>query len=213
MPEKKESAEAPKEQPPHTEALKCTLDEMRESLCKLVADDLCKVPGMPQVQQVVDGFLKILTVQTIPSVDGVGLDLYKAIDELFGRKKVNFVDKHVHSGNLSVKFEVFLKKVYYMMHGEEMRPSGNSDKVTLSTCIFAFDCLKRLRYSADETGQKLSGYLNIIRNIRNTPDGNGAHGSYLLTEAQLDGNIKAFATLYLYVTGMCYGDLKAKYGI
>ena len=186
---------------------------MRESLRKLVADDLCKVPGMPQVQQVVDGFLKILTVQTIPSVDGVGLDLYKAIDELFGRKKVNFVDKHVHSGNLSVKFEVFLKKVYYMMHGEEMRPSGNSDKVTLSTCIFAFDCLKRLRYSADETARKLSGYLNIIRNNRNTPDGNGAHGSYLQTEAQLDGNIKAFATLYLYVTGMCYGDLKAKYGI
>ena len=213
LPEKKESEEAPGEQPPHAEAPKCTLDEMRESLRKLVADDLCKVPGMPQVQQVVDGFLKILTVQTIPSVDGVGLDLYKAIDELFGRKKVNFVDKHVHSGNLSVKFEVFLKKVYYMMHGEEMRPSGNSDKVTLSTCIFAFDCLKRLRYSADETGQKLSGYLNIIRNIRNTPDGNGAHGSYLLTEAQLDGNIKAFATLYLYVTGMCYGDLKAKYGI
>lgn len=137
----------------------------------------------------------------------------KAIDELFGRKKVNIIDKHVNSGNLSVKFEVFLKKIYYMIHGEEMRPSGDSNKVTLSTCIFAFDCLKRLRYSPRETEQKLSGYLNLIRNNCNTSEGNGAHASYLLTEAQLDENIKAFATLYLYVTGMCYDELKAKYDI
>lgn len=137
----------------------------------------------------------------------------KAIDELFGRKKVNIIDKHVNSGNLSVKFEVFLKKIYYMIHGEEMRPSGDSNKVTLSTCIFAFDCLKRLRYSPRETEQKLSGYLNLIRNNRNTSEGNGAHASYLLTKAQLDENIKAFATLYLYVTGMCYDELKAKYDI
>lgn len=126
---------------------------------------------------------------------------------------MNIIDKHVNSGNLSVKFEVFLKKIYYMIHGEEMRPSGDSNKVTLSTCIFAFDCLKRLRYSPRETEQKLSGYLNLIRNNRNTSEGNGAHASYLLTEAQLDENIKAFATLYLYVTGMCYDELKAKYDI
>lgn len=85
--------------------------------------------------------------------------------------------------------------------------------MTLSTCIFAFDCLKRLRYSTRETEQKLSGYLDIIRNNRNTTNGNGAHASYLLSEAQLDENIKAFVTLYIYVTGMCYEELKAKYDI
>ena len=56
-------------------------------------------------------------------------------------------------------------------------------------------------------------YLNIIRLNRNTSDGNGAHASYLQTEAQLDAHIKAFLTLYLYVTGMCYDRLKAKYDI
>lgn len=192
---------------------KYTTEEMKENLRNIVKRDLRKVPNMPLTQNVVESFMKILTIHTIPSVDGVGLDVYKAIDELFGRKNVNIIDKHVNSGNLSVKFEVFLKKIYYMIHGEEMRPSGDSDKVTLSTCIFAFDCLKRLRYSTRETEQRLAGYLNIIRNNRNTSDGNGAHASYLLTEAQLDENIKAFTTLYLYVTGMCYYDLKAKYDI
>ena len=186
---------------------------MKENLRERVKRDLRKVPNMPLTQHVVDGFFKILTISTIPSVDGVGLDIYKAVDELFGRKKVNFIDKHVDSGVLSVKFEVFLKKIYYMLHGEEIRPSGDSNKVTLATCIFAFDCLKRLRYSTRESDRQLSAYLNIIRSNRNTSDGNGAHASYLMTESQLDENIKAFSTLYLYVTGMCYDALKIKYNI
>ena len=133
------------------------------------------------------------------------------MDELFRRKKVEFVDKHVNSGNLSVKFEVFLKKIYYMLHGEELKSSEKGKNVTLATCIFAFPCLKKLRWSSKETEQKLSGYLDVIRNNRNTSDGNGAHSSYLLTEQQLDDNIKAFTTLYLYVAGMSLNELKNKY--
>ena len=135
------------------------------------------------------------------------------MDELFGRKEVNIIDKHVHSGNLSVKFEVYLKKLYYMLHGKEIQPTEEGKKVTLANCIFAFPCLKRLRWSTKETEQKLSGYLDIIRNNRNTSDGNGAHSSCLLTEKQLDENIKAFVTLYVYVTGMCLNELKEKYDI
>ena len=126
---------------------------------------------------------------------------------------MNFIDKHVHSGNLSVKFEVYLKKLYYMLHGEELQPKEEGKNVTLNNCIFAFPCLKHLRRSLKETEQKLSGYLDIIRNIRNTDVGNGAHSSCLLTEQQLDNNIKAFVTLYLYVTGMSLNELKQKYDI
>ena len=143
----------------------------------------------------------------------VGFDVVKAMEELFGRKKVSFTDKHVNSGNLSVKFEVYLKKLYYMVHGEEIKAQNEGDKVTLATCIFAFPCLKKLRWSTKETEQKLSGYLDIIRNTRNTDEGNGAHSSYLMTEEQLDSNIKAFVTLYLYVTGMCLNDIKVNYSI
>ena len=213
LPEEEQPQETPQQQQEREESNKLTLDEMKENLRELVKRDLRKVPNMPLTKDVVESFFKILTIHTIPSVDGVGLDLYKAIDELFGRKKVNIIDKHVNSGNLSVKFEVFLKKIYYMVHGEELRGSSANDKVTLSNCILAFDSLKRLRYSTRETEQKLSGYLNIIRNNRNTTEGNGAHASYLLTEAQLDEHIKAFTTLYIYVTGMCYEELKAKYDI
>ena len=87
------------------------MSDVFEEKRELVKKDLRKCAGMPLTQDVVKAFFKILTTPTIPSVDGVGLDVYKAMDEFFGRKEVNIVDKHVHSGNLSVKFEVYLKKL------------------------------------------------------------------------------------------------------
>ena len=213
LPEKEEQQETPEQQQQREESNKLSTDEMIENVRELVKRDLRKIADMPSTKDVVSSFFKILTTNTIPSVDGVGLDVYKAMDELFRRKKVDFVDKHVNSGNLSVKFEVFLKKIYYMLHGEELKPLEEGKNVTLANCIFAFPCLKRLKWSTKETEQKLSGYLDVIRNNRNTSDGNGAHSSYLLTEQQLDDNIKAFTTLYLYVTGMSLNELKVKYDV
>lgn len=213
LPEQEESKETSEHRQQREDDNILSLDEMIENVRELVKKDLRKIADMPPTKDVASSFFRILTTNTIPSVDGVGLDVYKAMDELFRRKKVEFVDKHVNSGNLSVKFEVFLKKVYYMIHGEEIKPSEVGKSVTLANCIFAFPCLKRLKWSTKETEQKLSGYLDVIRNNRNTSDGNGAHASYLQTEQQLDDNIKAFTTLYLYVTGMCLNDIRTNYNV
>ncbi len=209
--EQEKPQETAEQQQQREENNKLSIDEMMENVRSLVSKDLRKIYGMPLTKDVVSSFFKIITTNTIPSVDGVGLDIYKAMDELFRRKKVDFVDKHVNSGNLSVKFEVFLKKIYYMLHGEELKPLEEGKNVTLANCIFAFPCLKNLKYSSKETEKKLSAYLNLIRDNRNTSDGNGAHSSYLLNEQQLDDNIKAFTTLYLYVIGMNLEDIKKRY--
>lgn len=209
LPEKEEHQETTEQQREESNTL--TMDDMIKNVHELVKNDLRKIANMPLTKEVVSSFFKILTTDTIPSVDGVGLDVYKAMDELFRRRKVAFVDKHVNSGNLSVKFEVFLKKIYYMIHGEELKPLEEGKNVTLANCIFAFPCLKNLKYSSKETEKKLSTYLNLIRDNRNTSDGNGAHSSYLLNEQQLDDNIKAFTTLYLYVIGMNLEDIKKRY--
>lgn len=213
LPEEKEQQESQEQKQEREESNRLTIDEMKENVRELVKRDLRRCAGMPLTQDIVRAFFNILSIPVHPSVDGVGLDVYKAMDELFGRKQVNIIDKHVHSGNLSVKFEVYLKKLYYMLHGEEIKPTEEGKKVTLANCIFAFPCLKNLRWSTKETEHRLSGYLDIIRSNRNTDEGNGAHASYLLTEQQLDSNIQAFVTLYFYVTGMCYEELKTKYDI
>lgn len=53
-------------------------------------------------------------------------------------------------------------------------------------------------------------YLRSLRDFRNYC----AHGSLTITsEQELDEHIKAFATLYVYVTGMCYKEIKEKYNV
>jgi type I restriction enzyme R subunit len=187
---------------------KLPLEEIKSNLIKLTKDDLSTIFSDEAMDNIVNMLFNIINKETLPSVDGVGLDLYKAIDELLGRKKVSIVDKHVNSGNLSVKFEVFLKKVYYILNNKEIEPSEEGKEVTLPTCIFAFPCLRSLKYGKLELEQKLYNYQILLRKTRNTSDGNGAHASCLLAEEQLDKNIKSFMTLYLYVIGMNIERLK-----
>ena len=207
-----EEKETPEQHQQREENNKLSLDAMIENVWELVRKDLRRIENMPDTKEVVKSFFKILTITTIPSVDGVGIDIYKAMDELFRRKKVEFVDKHVDSGTLSVKFEVFLKKVYYMLNGKEIQSPTPGKEATLANCIFAFPCLERLKWSAKETEQKLSSYLDSLRQSRNAI-GNGAHSSYLRSEQELDENIRSFVTLYLYVVGMSLNELKKQYSI
>lgn len=212
LPEKESQQETAEQQKQREESNKLSLDEMIENVWQLVRKDLRRIENMPDTKEVVKSFFKILTINTIPSVDGVGIDVYKAMDELFRRRKVEFVDKHVDSGTLSVKFEVFLKKIYYMLHRSEIQSPIPGKDATLANCIFAFPCLERLKRSSKETEQKLSNYLDCLRLSRNAI-GNGAHSSYLRSEQELDENIKSFVTLYLYVVGMSLNELKTNYSI
>ena len=73
LPEEEQQQEAPEDEQQRTEDNKCTYDEMKANLREVVKRDLRKVPNMPLTWNVVDAFFKILTIHTIPSVDGVGL--------------------------------------------------------------------------------------------------------------------------------------------
>lgn len=206
------TGETSEQQKLREESNKLSVDEMIENVWQLVRKDLRRIENMPDTKEVVKSFFKILTIDTIPSVDGVGIDVYKAMDELFRRRTVNWNDKFVDSGTLSIKFEVFLKKIYYMLHGCEIESQKPGVHATLANCIFAFPCLERLKWSSKETERKLSSYLDNLRNNRNA-QGNGAHFSYLLSDKEVDENIKSFVTLYLYVVGMSLNELKTNYSI
>ena len=213
LPEVTEPEETAEERQKRDDSNQLTLQETKNNLRLCVKNDLRIIDNMPLTADAIDALYKILLIEALPSVDGVGIEIHKAIDELFGRRNVNVRDKHVDSGILSVKFEVFLKKLYFMLHDEEVQPQFAGEHVTLANCIFAFPCLRKLRNSIKPAEQQLSIYLDVIRTNRNSNEGNGAHASCIMTEKQLDYNIKAFATLYVYVVGMCLEELKEKYDL
>lgn len=209
IPEETPDVNAEPQQQPESNILddQTKLDNIR----RLVMADLRGIHGMPPSEEVVKLFFKIINMETLDHLDGIALDMQKVFDELFARREVNWIDKHVDSGLLSVRFEVFLKKMYYLLHDAEVPPKEGETEVTLGNAIYQFPCLWKLKYSPEPKLQTLNSYLDLIRTCRNTQEGNGAHFSAYLSEEEIDKNIKAFVTLYMYVTGMCLSDLKDRY--
>lgn len=206
-----QGGEQQSENPQNEDDNKLTDQEKRDAVRNLVMKDLRGIQGMPPSAEVVDAFFKIINIQSLPHLDGIAIDLYKVFDELFARKTVNWIDKHVDSGTLLVRYEVYLKKLYYLLNGTEVPAREGETKVTLKDAIRQFNCLRDLRVRSGEKYQKLASYLtNIIQN-RNTQDGNGAHYSMFMNEEQLDRNIKEVVTMYMYITGQCLDKLKEKY--
>ena len=161
--------------------------------------------------EAVKAFFKVVNIPTVNHFDGVAFDMFDSFDELFARSEVTFVKKHVCSGNLIVKFEVFLKKMYYLLNGREAEPTGEETEVTLVPIIRRFDCLKQLRTSSKEKERKLYEMLENVKSWRSTASGNGAHFAMFLPDEALDKAIESIVTLYIYVTGMCLKQLKERY--
>lgn len=188
-------------------------EEKRKNVVELVSTDLAQFPKLPPTDEIVDGFFKMLNLRSLNHLDGLAFDMYKVFDELFARKKVSFVDKHCDLSTLLTKFEVFLKKVYYLCNGTEVPPKPGETKVTLGNCIYQFPCLNELKGLQRIKYRTMSGYLADLREGRNTQAGNGAHYSMYLTEDKLDEKIKSVVTLYMYVAGNYLNELKGKYDI
>lgn len=203
---------------------KRTKQETISALRLLVKNDLRRIDNMPLSEKVINTMFEIFTYPSLEKLDGVGINLFKAIDETMGRHEVNFVDKHAALSQLCVNFEIYLKKLYYLVNGFELRPVDTKPKydsegnllpakmnATLIDAILQMSFLRDLRSDRRENYQRLYGYLRMLQNSRNTDDGTGAHFSHTMTEEEMDKLLKAFLTMYVYVTGMCYDDLVNKH--
>ncbi|MDE5585618.1 MAG: type I restriction endonuclease subunit R, partial [Muribaculaceae bacterium] len=205
---KKEEKEVEKEKK-QEEGNALSDEEKRDNVAKLVMSNLRGISGWPGTDKTVNTFFKLINIPTADAHNGLAFDFYKVFDELFARKKPTFVDKHVGLGTLLIRFEVYLKKLYYLLHGREIpQQAGTERKVSLADAIHAFDCLWNLRNTRGEKYSKLDSYLTNLRNWRNTDEGNGGHSSIYMSEEDMDKRIKQVVTLYMYVTGCCLKDLQ-----
>ena len=203
--------EEPEEKPTAEDDNKLSDEEKRENVSQLVMDNLSGIDNMPVSEVIVDAFFKIVNMPTLPQLDGLRYDFDIAFDGLFARRKVTIGDKHYHSGMLLVRYEVYLKKLYYLLYGEEITDKYGDDKATLGDAVCKFPCLRYVEYYSGRKGYILRKYLNLIFRHRNTKEGNGGHFSYLSSEEEMDRNIKALVTMYMYITGMCLDELRDKY--
>ena len=74
----------------------------------------------------------------------------------------------------------------------------------LSECIFAFPCLKNLKYSTDENEQKFKVYLDLLRQWRNDE----AHLSPNATDDEVNAALRVVTSMYMFVVGHNVTDLE-----
>lgn len=179
-------------------------EEVKKCLLANYEPRFISVKGiLPPFKESVDTFFMVLNTETIPSLDGINTLIKESINYLLRSMQMDTNDKRMHLNTLVQKFEVFLKKLYFMIHNEQMQ--GQDGKTpTLANAIFAFDCLRELKYSREPELKEFKNKLKWVRDLRNEE----SHNGQVINEEQLNLLIPMCIDMYLYVVANSIKDLK-----
>ena len=175
-------------------------ERFKEKIIPTIEREFSVFRMMPKgKEQIAEDLVTIIAAKTTDDIDDANDVIQNAFNRLYcSPAKVPLVDKKQHFNTLVTRFEVFLKKVYYIKNKSEIvstKPGQEGMKATLADCIFQTPCLKRLKFSESEADKKFSDYLNMVRDWRNDQ----AHKAPTATEEECDLAINVLTTMYLFV--------------
>ena len=179
------------------EALKeCMMDALKQ-----VLSDVCS--HVRSLEEFVDELFFVLNQVSLPTLDGVNELIKNNLNNIYTNDQIRYVDKLQCFNSLVSKFEAYLKKLYYLIHSEEVE--GKEGKTaTLANAIHSFDCLWNLKDGTSEEAKKYADYLQKVRDWRNEM----AHTAPTPSEQEIDEDIQIVVAMYLYVTGNSITDLE-----
>lgn len=182
-------------------------EALKEILYELHKDEFSPIKNrMRELKEVIDTLFFTLNVASIPQLDGVDGLIKTALNNVYANTTIGLLEKRTYFNSLVAKYEVFLKKLYYLIHTDDVprHPQHPEKTPGLSECIFAFDCLRGLKYTTDEAEQRFKIYIDMLRQWRNDE----AHLSPNATEEEVNAAIKVVSTMYLYVVANSITDLE-----
>ncbi len=194
--------ETPEEQPEASVTL--NIEKVKQGIESIIGSTLAPFErSMRPREEMIAGIFKVLESPSISSLDSVKIYVDRSLANLYC-KEPNIVDKFVSFNLLVTKFEAYLKKLYYLIHGAEVTPQYAGQDVTWKDVIHSFDCLWNLKYDYSPDYQQLYQYLESIKGWRNSE----SHISPTASEQEVNAAISIVITMYCYVTGCCISDLE-----
>lgn len=164
---------------------------------------------LPDLDTVVACFIRVLNVQSTSSIDGANELLLDSFNRLYCLEGMKLVDKRRHFNTIVTKYEVFLKKVYYLLNGEEMVNRRDENSMpTFINCILSLGCLRGLRNNPDGRYHKFYDYLELVKQWRNSE----SHTAPDASMKELDSAIHVVSTMYLWVIAQNMKGLNAVIG-
>ena len=180
------------------------IDTIKEKIEEIISYTLMGVrQNMRSQKEIIDALMYVIDKESLESLDGVGVFLHRAFINLY-KKNATIVDKHVAFNLLVTKFEAYLKKLYFLINNEEVKPQKEGETVTWANVIHDLSPLWQLKYSTNEEKQKLYQWLLMVKEWRNSE----SHISPTASEQELNGAINIIITMYCYATGSCITDLE-----
>jgi len=188
-----------------TDSHETDVDKIKSKIRTILNSTLSGVAENMRTQdEIVNSVFYVLRRESLETLDGVGIFISQAFASLFG-KKPTLVDKHVAFNLLVTKYEAYLKKLFYLMKGREIRPHHEGDPVTWKDVIYAVRPLWSLKYSEKSEYQTLYQYLLMVKEWRNKE----AHISPTASEQEIDAAINIIITMYFFATGSCITELES----
>ena len=181
------------------------IERIKFSIKDILKETLSGVSQYMRPQdEVLDSVFYVLGKESLESLDGVGLFISRAFSNLFV-KDATIVDKFVSFNLLVTKFEAYLKKLFYLMNGEEVKPQYEGQDVTCKDVIHAIRPLWTLKYNENDEYQKLYQYLMLVKGWRNDE----SHISPTASEQEINAAINIIITMYFFATGSCITELES----
>lgn len=170
---------------------------LKEVLVRNYANDFEELShDIRSMEEVIDNFMMVLSKKSTDMLDGIDDILKDTLNMVCRAEGLRSADKRQYLTTLLIKYETYLKKLYYLIHGKEVQAREEGQNATLSNAIFAIPSLKDLRYNTSPAYKKFEDKLNILRHLRNTE----SHGSISVTEKEIDAAIRIAIEMYLFVT-------------
>lgn len=158
---------------------------------------------MPAFDETVNAMFKLLNTPSLPRLDGMDNVVKESLNMLCMAESLSLSDKRMYLDMLLMRYEVYLKKIYYLIHGEELPAREEGYGATLSNAIHAFPVLWGLKNNPIPAFQEFYQRLSLVRQLRNEE----SHGSIEISEQEVDAAIRIVIDMYLFITGFSISDL------
>lgn len=177
---------------------------LKECIIQAMSDVLSDVCShVRSLEEFVDELFFVLNQVSLPTLDGVNELIKSNLNNIYTNKQIRLVDKIQCFNSLVTKYEAYLKKLYFLIHNEEIEGQDGKSP-SLADAIHAFKCLWNLKYGTSDEAKKYSSFLQYLRDWRNDT----SHNAPTTSEQEIDAALKIVVAMYLYVTGNSITDLE-----
>lgn len=177
---------------------------LKEKIVKVMEPEFAEMSKyMRPLYEVVEYLFFVLNAESIPKLDGINELVKDTLNQVYAAPSLRLVDKRRNFNQLITKYEAFLKKLYYLIHEEEIEGQYGADS-SLADALHAFGSLWGLRNNPSPEYKKFADYLSMVRQWRNDE----SHLAPSASENEVERATTILVAMYLYVTGWSITDLE-----